>query len=339
MISVLFVDDEPDFLEAARLHLEKTGSFSLDTCLSASAALSFLTKKRYNAIVADYHMPDMNGLELLKELKVQGNSTPFILLTGSSDDRVAADALNAGAAFYVQKGKNPDSPFGDLLHKLHLATRQRPSDRNLQLFSAISRHDLLNKVAALTGYVDLIRAHTDDCTIINYMAKQQMILSSIREQLQFIEDYEKIGVQKPSWQPLAPAVLKATSLLPSESVTLTLSNIDAIELYADPLLVKVFFNLIDNTLCHGKHITSVRISSQTTEAGLIIIYEDDGIGIPAAEKESIFIRGKGKNTGLGLFLIREILSITGITIRETGIAGKGARFEIEVPEVRYRLLG
>jgi signal transduction histidine kinase len=62
-------------------------------------------------------------------------------------------------------------------------------------------------------------------------------------------------------------------------------------------------------------------------SGLLII-EDNGIGIPADLKEQIFERGYGKNTGLGLFLIREILSINGASITETGTEGTGARFEI-----------
>jgi signal transduction histidine kinase len=338
MFSVLLVDNERALLAVAKLHLEQTGSFSVDTCHSATNALVAMEKKTYDAIIADYSMPGMNGLDLLKELKTRGDSTPFIMLTVEGEENVVIDALNAGAAFYLIKGKNPAAPFSDLAHKLHLAVRRRNSDRNLQLFSAISRHDLLNKIAAMTGYIDLVRAQTEDNQILSYMAKQETILSSIRDQIQFIEDYEKVGAQKPFWQPLAPAVRKAASLLPAESVTLTLADLETIEIFADPLLVKVFFNLIDNSLRHGKHITSVSISSRYAGDRLVIVYEDDGVGVPEHEKETIFLRGKGKNTGLGLFLIREILSITGISITESGIAGTGARFEITVPEERYRFL-
>jgi signal transduction histidine kinase len=64
--------------------------------------------------------------------------------------------------------------------------------------------------------------------------------------------------------------------------------------------------------------------------------EDDGPGIPEENKERIFEKGFGNNTGLGLFLTREILGITGITIRETGEPGTGARFELTVPPGSYR---
>ena len=68
----------------------------------------------------------------------------------------------------------------------------------------------------------------------------------------------------------------------------------------------------------------------------MIRIEDDGIGIPVHDKELIFERGFGKNTGLGLFLSREILSITNISIREVGEFQHGARFEINVPQGVYR---
>ncbi|MEI6293944.1 MAG: ATP-binding protein, partial [Methanomicrobiales archaeon] len=71
--------------------------------------------------------------------------------------------------------------------------------------------------------------------------------------------------------------------------------------------------------------------------GHIILCEDDGIGVAADEKEKIFERGFGKNTGLGLFISREILDITGIRITETGEPGKGARFEIKVPKGKFRV--
>ena len=71
----------------------------------------------------------------------------------------------------------------------------------------------------------------------------------------------------------------------------------------------------------------------------VIVCEDDGVGVPAGDKERIFDKGFGKNTGLGLALSREILDITGITITETGTPGAGARFEITVPAGSCRLTG
>ncbi|MBW2674294.1 MAG: ATP-binding protein, partial [Deltaproteobacteria bacterium] len=69
----------------------------------------------------------------------------------------------------------------------------------------------------------------------------------------------------------------------------------------------------------------------------VIAVEDDGVGVPAEIKEKIFERGVGSNTGYGLFLVQEILAITGISIRETGKEGTSARFEIIVPPGGWRM--
>ena len=115
------------------------------------------------------------------------------------------------------------------------------------------------------------------------------------------------------------------------------SDVGGVEVYGDPILERIFFNLLDNTLRHGRHATTIRVYARECPDGLDIFWEDDGIGIPVQEKEKIFQRGYGKNTGLGLFLAREILSITGIAISETGEPGRGARFEMKVPHGEYRI--
>jgi signal transduction histidine kinase len=112
---------------------------------------------------------------------------------------------------------------------------------------------------------------------------------------------------------------------------------DNLEIFADPWLRKVFSNLIDNTLRYAEHVTKISVSFRESENGLDLFFEDNGIGIPSDEKEKIFERGYGKNIGYGLFMVREILAITDLTIRETGEPGKGARYEIHVPKRYYRI--
>jgi signal transduction histidine kinase len=109
--------------------------------------------------------------------------------------------------------------------------------------------------------------------------------------------------------------------------------------YADPLLEKVFYNLIENAVRNGEHVTTIKFSKNLSDIGLSIICEDNGAGIPAAMKENIFKPGIGKHTDIGLFLVQEILSITGIIIKETGEPGKGARFEMTVPKGAWRMKG
>jgi len=113
------------------------------------------------------------------------------------------------------------------------------------------------------------------------------------------------------------------------------SEVQGISVYSDPMLEKVFSNLLDNSVRHGEGVTEIRVSSAVSGEDLVVVWEDDGIGIAEEEKEKIFERGYGKNTGLGMFLAREVLTLTGITIRETGLPGRGARFEIRVPAGKW----
>ena len=128
-------------------------------------------------------------------------------------------------------------------------------------------------------------------------------------------------------------VISGLEIPPNISLHQTL---DHIEIYADPILEKVFYNFLDNSVMHGKKVTTITVSSREVPEGLVISWEDDGIGIPAEEKEKIFTRFFGKHTGLGLFLAHEICSVTGITLSGTGEAGKGALFEMLVPKTAYR---
>jgi signal transduction histidine kinase len=97
------------------------------------------------------------------------------------------------------------------------------------------------------------------------------------------------------------------------------------------------YNIIENAAKYGEKITTIRAYYREDGDGLVWIIEDDGVGISARDKTRIFEKGFGKHTGLGLFLAREILAITGIIIMETGFPGKGARFEIHVPKGNYRI--
>ena len=211
------------------------------------------------------------------------------------------------------------------------------ANKKLNLLSSITRHDIINQVSALNGYLELSRDLLNDpVKLAEFITKEQYIAGTIDDQIRFTKDYQDMGIKAPEWQNVHKTVDIASKSLPLRGIAVE-TNIPTLEVYADPLLVRVFYNLIDNALRYGSdQMTAIRISSQVSSRGLMIVCEDDGVGIPADKKTAIFNRGYFKHTGFGLFLCREILSITGITITENGVPGKGARFEISVPEGAYR---
>jgi signal transduction histidine kinase len=112
-----------------------------------------------------------------------------------------------------------------------------------------------------------------------------------------------------------------------------------VEVFADPMLEKVFFNLFDNSIEHGERVSGIAISFCDDGGGQgLLVIEDDGVGIGNDEKEVIFHQSFGRNSGYGLFLVREILDLTGISIKETGREGQGARFEIRIPPGKWRVV-
>jgi len=469
MLSVLLIDDEPAILDISKKFLERTGQMTVMTVKSAREGLLQMAQVRFDVIVCDYEMPEMNGVQLLRELRIHGDHTPFIIFTGKGREQIVIEALNAGATFYLEKGANPKALYNELANQILQAYNRRiaesalkenaekyraliehglegiailslegkilfanraaartfdiespelligrsvfefispesrpavdtdfsevnrgrdaylamykcttakgrqiwidsigkkityegsPADlisirdvtelkrttetlrilnRKLNLVSDIIRHDIRNKVTGIMGYMELAKAAAAGTEVEEYLLQQEPLLDEIVAELDFLRDYDTLGAKEPSMQSVASAIEPHVAALEKSGITV-INDASGLVIFSDPLLERVFFNLFDNSRRHGEKVTEIRISTRKEPTGLSLLYEDNGIGIPAGQKEQVFEKGIGKNTGLGLFLIREILAITGITIRETGEPGNGVRFEMLVPEGRYAFL-
>ena len=210
------------------------------------------------------------------------------------------------------------------------------ANEKLNLLSSITRHDILNQLTALSGYLELMDEGPKSPQIQKYIEIEKRIAETIKKQIQFTKDYHEIGVQSPQWYNVKKTIETATAPLPLPKGTLMVS-LENVSIYADPLLEKVFYNLVENALRYGREPIRITFSSCQHGDQLSIICEDNGHGVPDEFKEAIFRRQYFKHTGFGLFLSREILGITGLSIRESGEPGKGARFEITVPQGYFHI--
>ena len=584
MISLLYVDDEPDLLDLCKLFLEREGEFSVVTVTSAREGLQILAEGMIDAIVSDYQMPVMDGIQFLKQVRRDFEDIPFILFTGKGREEVVIEAINNGADFYLQKGGDPRAQFSELSHKIRQAFRRKKAEeelrmmkstvsnaaegilwinedggitffndticsmlgysreefarisirdinprfienhlgnlwprmkerkyltvqdtnrkkdgsfipveillnyiefgpqayvfafvrditdrkraeddlksayeknqglmdhandaifisdaetgilldanikaqkmigrslaeiqtmhesellpqeekekyqayfkkhalegtglqaevidrtgnripvivsatildlegsrfmmgifhdisdikktqdalqlanKKLNLLAEITRHDIRNKLTVLGGYLELFNDCPPEPQHSMYLAKLKAAVKMIAENIEFTKLYQDLGVVAPNWKNVNDTFYSACIHIDIKKIRFE-SSVDGLEIFADPLLDRVFYNILQNAVEHGDHVSFVKISSFEVSGGLLIRIEDDGIGIPAHDKEIIFERGFGKNTGLGLFLCREILSITNITIKECGEFQHGARFEMLVPKEVYR---
>ena len=225
---------------------------------------------------------------------------------------------------------------GEIQERRRFEAAIQLANRKLNTLSSITRHDILNQITALVMYLSLTEEIVTDPEVRANLQKIEQITQLIQTQIRFTRDYQDIGSGAPRWQNVASTVAESIAELDLGGLRVE-RELDNIEIYADLLLGKVFYNLVENTIRHGEHASFVRFSFRKIDGGGVqIICEDDGVGVPTMAKERIFKREYYRNTGYGLFLAEEIMSITGISIRETGEPGKGVRFEITVPNGAYR---
>lgn len=229
------------------------------------------------------------------------------------------DALFISFADFTQRKRLEDTLKEKNAELEKISHNLFSTNKKLHLLSSITRHDILNNIQVVMLVTDDGSPDADP----NEQRKRMLIddsIKNIRSLIEFTAEYESIGQSKPTWQKLQDLCSDRLLASLSSGIELILPN-NTIEIFADPLLHKVFYNLFENSIRHGGEIHRITISYEQRDPDLVVIYEDDGVGIPLDEKEKIFSRGHGKNTGLGLFFIREILDTSGMSIHECGIYG------------------
>ena len=242
---------------------------------------------------------------------------------------------------FIHPHRIGEAPLGRV-YSFHDITDQKlaeeaitAANNKLILLSSLTRHDIFNQITALSAYLELVRMGKENAAAQEQIDAMTKSLEVIRLQLEFTRDYEVMGIKKPSWNSVEQAFCSSARSFAGKGIVCGCTT-GSLEIYTDQMIGQVFYNLIDNSLRHGERVSEIRLHAREDGAGLLLIYEDNGTGVVPEEKEKIFIKGFGKHTGLGMFLIKEILSITGITISETGTYGEGVRFEIRVPHGKYR---
>ncbi|HMA05861.1 MAG TPA: PAS domain S-box protein [Methanomicrobiales archaeon] len=244
--------------------------------------------------------------------------------------------INAGAVTY--QGKPAALAFvRDVTERKHAEEDLLTAHRKLNLLSSITRHDILNQLMVILGYTEILRQEVGPGPATGIITAVEDAARNIRHSVDFTKEYREVGIQAPTWQDLREVIARAGGRFSLGGVKLQI-DIDGVLLYADPLLERAIYNLIDNALRHGDTLTRIRFSARESASGLSVSCEDDGVGIPAKERERVFSPRFASSSGYGLFLVREILGITGITIREVGEPGRGADFRMEVPRGAYRIV-
>jgi PAS domain S-box-containing protein len=273
----------------------------------------------------------------MEQRRKKGKDVPSVYETILiSENSIVLDVeLNASIMDY--NGKPSDIVFiRDISDRKRSEQSLRLANQKLNLLSSVTRHDILNRLTVVIGYLELAKLTHDREKLEDFIRKIDSTLHVIEDQIMFTRDYQDMGVKDPEWQDASAAFDLVVSQLDLGKI-LMVNNLSGLSVHADPLLGKVIYNIVDNSLRYGQKCTEIKASYYRDESSVVLVIEDDGVGIPAKDKGRIFEKGFGQHTGLGLFLAKEILSLTGIEIMETGFPTKGARFELHIPAGRFRI--
>ena len=230
-------------------------------------------------------------------------------------------------------------------NRKEMLEKQKLLNEKLNVISQLTRHNIRNKLSAITGNIYLGKKQlAAGHKALEYIDKIESSCSQIVKILNFAGVYEMLGVEEAAHADVEKTFEEAVSLFPDLGGVRIINRCKGLVVLADSLLRLVFYHLIDNTIKYGRNVSQIVVCYEETGADkLRLAYEDNGCGIPQAEKSELFSKGYEKGSGFGLYLVKEIMKVYGWTIKETGKSRQGAKFAITIPKtnrngrINYRL--
>jgi PAS domain S-box-containing protein len=239
----------------------------------------------------------------------------------------------------IKPGERPTYIFSvrDITEGVRLLEELRAANQRISLLTHITRHDLINSMTVAEGNIRLAQESLDSPNLADRLERVARSLREMRGLIMFTKEYQDEGRGEISWHDVSKMIRHEGQVLEAAGISLAVQ--DGLELKVDPMFRKVVRNLLENVARHARMATWCRVTFSEAAGALELVVEDNGQGIPEKYRARLFQRGQGSNTGLGLYLTREILGIDGMTIEETSRPGQGARFVVRVPAGRYRIKG
>ncbi len=304
------------------------GYDSVEECIGKNIADIFYQHPENRAHFREtvYRQGSVKDYEV--ELKKKDGSSLFV----STNSHLYYDKTGAIAGI--------EGIYRDITERRLLETTLKRVNLKLNVLSELTRKGINSQIFVLNSYVGLaLKNKNEPGLIIKWLDDIGNACRELQKIIDYSKDYQDMGMNPPKWQNVQTTMLLGLSHISIGDIRHSLETKD-LEIFADPLLEKVCQRLFENSFIHGVHVTQVRVWYTITPSGLTLFFEDDGAGIQVEKKDAIFLRAENTPASSNsLVFMREILDITGITIRETGEPGKGARFEMAVPKGSWRMAG
>lgn len=272
----------------------------------------------------------------VQEIMRTGTQKQFVELRISRKDGKHVEVETTGSLLY-RNGK-PYALQGiavDISERKMALRAINEANNKLNLLSEITLHDVQDQLSVLNELIQRVRYNPGHPVSKEQLTSMQHATEKIQSYLNFAREYQNLGKAPLGWVRLDKCMRDLISSFNLKYLQIDL-DVDNWEVFSDALLNRVFFQLFDNTIRHGQKASSIRMSAREQKDMLILMYEDNGVGVPADLKKAIFEMRQGDEAPHGLMMAKEILAISGITIEEKGVPGQGTLFEIRVPTAAYR---
>ena len=358
-LRVLFVEDQPADVELARRALREHG-FDVQGCAvqDPEQFLNEIRKGVYDIVLADYNLPQWNGMEAVWLLRREGLDIPVILVTGALGEARAVECLKDGAADYLLKEhltRLPESIRQALREKKLREDNKRSqeelarSNRELEQFAYVASHDLQEPLRMIASYTQLIadryRGKLDDkadryihyavdgATRMQALIDDLLTFSRVGRQGLALQNSDCNEAIEIACKNLENAIRETGAQVEHDRLPVIVAD--------GRLLVQLFQNLISNSIkFRGTEAPHIQISAEKQKREWIFAVTDNGIGIAPEHAQSIFGIFKRLHThdeypgsGIGLSICKKIVEHHGGRIWVESAPGRGATFMFVLPSL------
>jgi len=224
----------------------------------------------------------------------------------------------------------------DITERKEAENRLALVNEKLRVTGSLTRHDVRNKLTIIKSNLFLLRKRlSENPELSKFLNEIDNAADASNKLFEFSSTYEKIGAEARTKINLGEYFNQASTLLPDLQRIKLINKCQGLSVLADSLIRQLFYNLLDNSLKHGKKVTEIRLYFIESGEGAKVFYEDNGAGIPQINRVKLFTEGftTGNGSGLGLLLIKKMVEAYGWSITEEGEPEKGVKFVISIPTV------
>jgi|SRR5580658_854626 signal transduction histidine kinase len=356
-LRVLLVEDELADAELILRALRQSGfEATEDIAQTEERFTSLVRKNSYDVILADYKLPNWNGMESVELLRREGLDIPVILVSGALGELTAVECIKQGAADYVLKdqlARLPGSVRRAVREKgLREENRQGQEDlarsnRDLEQFAYVASHDLQEPLRMVATYSQLLaeryrgKLDADADKYIHYAVDGALRMQKL---VQDLLTFSRVGRQHLSLQSTDCNAVLQTALINLEAAIresgAVVEQAQLPVVMADSSqLVQVLQNLIGNAVkFHGSEAPLIRVNAEAQAKEWVFSVADNGIGIAAEQAENVFIifrrlhtRAEYPGNGIGLSICKKIIEQHGGRIWFESEPGRGSSFRFTLP--------